>query len=128
MVDNNQFWNTQSKPALQNYKMGQNVPGSWDGIRFKAGPLNYWKAPPQTSSLLPQPVYVPQGHPLPLKHEEQPMYLPKDSMFMFGRNKASPYCKSSFSTSTGQVCTTEQQYNFIGLRRGNNKNFNDDNF
>jgi hypothetical protein len=54
--------------------------------------------------------------------------IPKDSMFAFAKNGASPNCRSDYSTSTGQVCTTLKQQSYIGEKRGNNKNFPDDSF
>ena len=73
-------------------------------------------------------LFVPQGTPLPLKNEMIYSQIPKDSMFVFAKNRASPACKSTYSTSTGQVCTTAQQQAYIGGMRGNNKNFPDDSF
>ena len=49
--------------------------------------------------------------------------LPEDSMFMFARNKASPYCNSNYSTSGGQLCTTYNQQSYVGERRGNNNTY-----
>ncbi len=41
------------------------------------------------------------------------------SMFMFANNKSSPdCCPSTFSTSTGCVCTTEDQRRFVASNRG----------
>ena len=41
------------------------------------------------------------------------------SLFPFTFNKSSPdCCPSTFSTSTGCVCTTQQQRDFISKRRG----------
>tara|TARA_B100001059_G_C17788693_1_gene558754 strand:- start:485 stop:1156 length:672 start_codon:yes stop_codon:yes gene_type:complete len=41
------------------------------------------------------------------------------SMFMFANNKSSPdCCPSTFSTSTGCVCTTEAQRKFVASNRG----------
>ena len=41
------------------------------------------------------------------------------SMFMFANNKSSPdCCPSTFSTSTGCVCTTEDQRKFVTSNRG----------
>ena len=41
------------------------------------------------------------------------------NMFMLYRNKSSPNCcPSTFSTSTGCVCTTEDQRRFVASNRG----------
>ncbi len=43
-----------------------------------------------------------------------------DSLFMFKNNQCKPSCcGSSFSCSTGCVCTTPEQRNFINTRGGN---------
>jgi len=43
------------------------------------------------------------------------------NMFMFYRNKSSPECcPSTFSTSTGCVCTTQEQRDFVNGRGNNN--------
>ena len=43
------------------------------------------------------------------------------SMFLFSNNKVSPECckSSTYSSSTGCVCTTPEQRNFINQRGGN---------
>lgn len=42
-----------------------------------------------------------------------------NSMFMFANNKSSPACcPSTFSTSTGCVCTTQAQRDYVAKRRG----------
>ena len=46
--------------------------------------------------------------------------LGPDSLFMFKNNTAKPECcGASFSCSTGCVCTTPEQRNFINTRGGN---------
>ena len=48
-------------------------------------------------------------------------------MFMFANNKSSlECCPSTYSTSTGCVCTTKEQRNFIN-KRGNNRTLTDNN-
>ena len=43
------------------------------------------------------------------------------NMFMFYRNKSSPECcPSTFSTSTGCICTTQEQRDFVNGRGNNN--------
>lgn len=49
------------------------------------------------------------------------------SLFMFAHNKSAPECcPSTYSTSTGCVCTTKAQRNFIN-QRGNNRTLTDNN-
>ena len=125
-MDNFKYLPTVGQPAPLNYKMGNGVPTSWENVNLVAGPLSRWKRPPQTGPIAKGPIFVPQGTPLPLKHEEVPMMIPKDSMFIFARNSASPFCHGTFSTSTGQVCTTPAQRRFISLKRGGNSSLNPD--
>ena len=48
-------------------------------------------------------------------------------LFMFANNKASlECCPSTYSTSTGCVCTTKEQRDFIN-KRGNNRTLTDNN-
>ena len=67
--------------------------------------------------------FVPQGTPLPLKSEETYQKIPENSMFMFARNVASPYCKSTYSTSGGQLCLGMNQIKYVGERRAGNNDF-----
>jgi len=121
---NGKYFESVNKPADVNYNMGSGVPGSYDGIKLKPAGGSDWRHSPSDNKLLEGKFFVPQGTPLPLKHEMQFMSLPKDSMFMFAKNKASPECcPSTYSTDQGCVCTTPQQRKFIGEQRGNNKNF-----
>lgn len=120
-----------NQPASVNYSMGRGIPGSWDNIMFWAGKESRWKAPPQNVPLMRGPIYVPQGTPLPLANEAVAMEPPKDSMFLFSRNQASPACcnnATTFTTSTGCVCTTPAQRRFVGVNRGGNKNYWADEF
>jgi hypothetical protein len=50
-----------------------------------------------------------------------------DNLFMFKDNQCKPgCCSSSFSCSTGCVCTTESQREFINKRGGNRSNVDAD--
>jgi hypothetical protein len=111
-----------NSPAPLNYSMADGNQFSYDNRVFKTENQPWYKRQ-QAMGLVKNPMFVPQGTPLPLKHEEQYVALPVDSMFYFAHNTASPYCRSTFSTSTGQVCTMRDQTNFIAERRGNNKNY-----
>jgi len=123
-LGNNNLLLSIDTPANVDYDMGKGVYGSYDNIRLIANPYNGWKAEPANTPLLKSDyLFVPQGTPLPLKNEMIYSQIPKDSMFVFAHNQASPVCQSSFSTSTGQVCTTANQQRYIGAERGNNKNY-----
>lgn len=112
-----------SGPAPVGYNMSQGVYGSYGGLILKPRGNSTWKAYPDETPLLKNPIFVPQGAGVPLRNEEVPVNIPDDSMFIFAKNQASPYCKSNFSTSTGQLCTNKEQRDLIGLYRGNNKSW-----
>ncbi len=111
-------------PAPIDWSMGKGIIGSYDGIKIRPPGGSRWRKNPSNVPLIKGPIFVPQGTPLPLKHEEVPADIPKDSMFIFARNIASPLCcPSTHSTSTGCVCTTPEQRSLIGARRGYNKSY-----
>ena len=87
--------------------------------------------------LEPSNLYTPQGTPFSLTPSISNTELiepssnvggdKEQSMFMFAQNKCSPgCCPSSFSCSTGCVCTTKQQRDFISTR-GSNRTLTDNN-
>lgn len=112
-----------SMPAPTNYNMSFGVQGSYGGLVLKPKGDSTWKAYPSNNSLLNNPIFVSQNGGGPLKDEVLPANIPNDSMFVFAKNRASPYCRSNFSTSTGQVCTNKAQRDLIGLQRGMNKSY-----
>ena len=115
------------QPAKLSWTMGQGVPGSLDGLIFRPNSSTSWKANPSNTAQLKSRFFVPQGWgSMPLKCEEMYQTLPNNSMFMFASNVASPYCKSTYSTFGGQVCTSDFQQRYIGERRGNNNNYTGD--
>ena len=111
------------QPANLSWNMGNGVPGSLDGIILRPGGASTWKAYPNNTPLLKGRFFVPQGAPLPLKSEETYQKIPENSMFMFARNVASPYCKSTYSTSGGQLCLGMNQIKYVGERRAGNNDF-----
>ncbi len=116
-----------NQPASLNFHMGNGVYGSYDNIYLQPGGASKWRKQPNNVPLQKNPIYVFQGTPLPLASEMKPTPIPKDSMFIFSRNVASPLCcPATFSTDRGCVCTTEQQRRFIAMGRGNNKNYPED--
>ena len=108
------------QPAPVNWNMGNGVPGSYSGLKLEP-PGSTWKAAPANPPLKKNPIMVYQGTPLPLAHEARPVNIPDDSMLIFSKNYASPYCHSSLSTDTGQICTTKWQRDYVGVARGGNK-------
>ena len=123
-LGNNNLLLSVDTPAPVDYNMGKGVYGNYDDIKLVANPYNGWKADPANTPLLKSDyLFVPQGTPLPLKNEMIYSQIPKDSMFVFSHNQASPQCVGTYSTSTGGVCTTAEQQRYIGAERGNNKNY-----
>ena len=88
-----------------NYKMGQGVPGLNVGWDLKAQ---------QSGSALPyrkQQHDTYQGTSVPLKGGQ---------LFMFAGNDFKPSCcGSTFSNSTGCMCATKEQINYVNMRGGN---------
>ena len=121
---NNDLFLTINKPAQTNYKIGDGVKGSYDGKVLKPGGVSNWRKQPNNVPLNTRPLFIPQGHQIPLTFESNAVQLPPDSMFYFANNLVSmDCCPSTYTTDRGCVCTTEQQRRFIGEQRGNNKNF-----
>ena len=120
---------TSNYSAPVNFNIGNGVLGSYDNIRFNTPCKEGWKKepcnPPQKSNYM----FLPQGTPLPLKHEMIYSELPKDSMYIFANSYASPdCCPSTFSTDRGCVCTSDSQRKYIGEQRGLNKSYDNYNF
>ena len=109
--------------APVNYSLnnGKGVLGSFDGL-FLQPPNSTWKAYPASTPEMKNPIFVQFSSGGPLKNEVVPMDLSSD-MFIFAKNRASPFCSSNYSTSNGQVCTTTAQQDLIGLYRGNNTKY-----
>lgn len=121
-VSGNSYYSVDG-PAPLNYNIGSGVYGSYSDIHFKNKKPCGWRHAPCNVPLLKKPLIY-QGTPLPLKNEMVYMPLPKDSMFVFQKNQARPECcPSTYSTSTGCVCTTSQQRKFVSITNGNNSNW-----
>jgi hypothetical protein len=113
-----------NNPAPVQWSMGRGVPGSLDGLYLYPGGASTWRKQPNNVPLLPGKMFVPMGTPVPLKCESVYQSLPENSMFYFARNVASPLCcPSTYSTSTGCVCTTPQQRALVSVLRGGNKTY-----
>jgi len=108
--------------------------GKYSNIELKYPYENDWRNNTQNLPLLKGRIYAPNGTPFPLKSSDsfQQVY-PKmgphvdgdknspQLLSMLGYNQASPSCcPSTFSTSTGCVCLTSKQSDFINGRGGNN--------
>ena len=103
-------------PAPLNYSISDGINGSYDNIVLKPKGESKFRHTPSNTKM-----FVPQGHQLPLKYEENLTNLNNNSMFIFSNNKASlECCPSTYTTSTGCVCTTPQQRKYISEERGGN--------
>jgi len=118
--------------------MGPKVqaPGSqmpYDGLRLETGNKEYWMKSPDNMAMLPNDTlytYLGSEGPIKMKISDQAALTgpPVDGvegspekMFMFANNRTSlSCCPSTFSTSTGCVCSTENQRDYVAQRGGNN--------
>lgn len=103
--------------------------GPYDGICLKTGNKEYWMKSPDNTDLIPNDKlysYLGSQGPLKMRLSDQAALIgpPIDGVtgsaekkFMFANNKASlACCPSTFSTSTGCICTTENQRDFVAGR------------
>ena len=103
--------------------------GPYDGLCLQTGNNQYWMKSPDETSLVPNDALFTylssQGPTKPVFTDNSALYGPPvdghpDSdkkMFMLANNRSSPNCcPSTFSTSTGCVCTTKNQRDFIASR------------
>ena len=82
------------------YSMGDGVKGSWESNETDTASGN------------------------PYQHLESntggPVPLPENQLFMFDQNKFTPECcPSTYSSSTGCVCASPEQMNYLNQRGGN---------
>ena len=115
--------------------MGAPVPADalnmsgYDGLCLKTGNHEYWMKSPDNTALVPNETlytYLGSEGPIKMKISDQSALTgppvdgvegSSEKMFMLANNVASPLCcPSTFSTSTGCLCTTENQRDFIAAR------------
>jgi len=136
---NQKMKKTDPIPIKGNYFVVNNNISSYDGLCINTGNKDYWKQSPDDLPLIKdKDLYTMQGHNSPLKPviaDYSSLYGPSidgdedssNKLFMFSNNLSSPACcPSTFSTSTGCLCTSKKQRDFI-ISRGNNvpANYND---
>ena len=103
--------------------------GPYDGLCMKTGNQEYWMKSPDETALVPNDglySYLSSQGPIKMKLSDQaalngpPVDGVKGSpekMFMWANNVTSPQCcPSTFSTSTGCVCSTKNQRDFVAAR------------
>ena len=101
----------------------------YDGLCLKTGNQDYWMKSPDNTSLVPNDTlytYLGSDGPPKMRLSDQSALIgpPVDGvegsdekMFMLANNVASPLCcPSTYSTSTGCICTTENQRDFVAAR------------
>ena len=117
-------------------KVGQDVfrqlpssMGPFDGLCLQTGNKEHWMKSPDNTALIPNDALFSylssQGPVKPVFTDNSALFGPPidgqdgsaKKMFMFANNRTSPNCcPGTFSTSTGCVCTTENQRDFIASR------------
>lgn len=103
--------------------------GPYDGLCLKTGNEEYWMKSPDETTLLPNDklyTYLSSQGPIKMKLSDQAALrgppidgIPgsPEKMFMWANNVTSPLCcPSTYSTSTGCLCTTKNQRDFIASR------------
>jgi hypothetical protein len=119
-------------------KVVQQMPdmmGPYDGLCLQTGNNQYWMKSPDETALVPNDALFTylssQGPTKPVFSDNSSLNGPsidghpdsEKKMFMLANNRTSPNCcPSTFSTSTGCVCTTKNQRDFIASRGGANIN------
>ena len=128
IVGNNTVSGSGAKAGVQGDPKILNM-GPYDGICLKTGNQEYWMKSPDETALVPNDglyTYLSSQGPIKMKLSDQsalngpPVDGVKGSsekMFMWANNITSPQCcPSTFSTSTGCVCSTKNQRDFIASR------------
>ena len=128
IVGNNNVGGGGAKPSPQDKAKILNM-GPYDGICLKTGNEEYWMKSPDESALVPNDglyTYLSSQGPIKMKLSDQSALTgppidgvdgSKKKMFMWANNVTSPLCcPSTYSTSTGCLCTTKNQRDFIAAR------------
>lgn len=128
LVGNNTVDDNGAKPGKKISPKYVNT-GPYDGLCLKTGNKEYWMKSPDETSLVPNEglyTYLSSQGPIKMKLSDQaalrgpPVDGVKGSpekMFMWANNVTSPLCcPSTYSTSTGCVCSTKNQRDFIAAR------------
>jgi hypothetical protein len=119
----------ENAPKIMNQK--PDMMGPYDGLCLQTGNKQAWMKTPDETALVPNDALFTylssQGPTKPVFTDNSSLNGPSvdghpDSdkkMFMLANNRTSPNCcPSTFSTSTGCVCTTKNQRDFVASRGG----------
>ena len=123
-----------SKAASMPVRKLPSAMGPYDGLCLQTGNKEYWMSSPDNVQLVPNDaLYAYLGSQGPLKPvfsdntaltgppiEGDASSDPKKMFILANNRTSSNCCPGTFSTSTGCVCTTEKQRDYIASR-GNNK-------
>jgi hypothetical protein len=133
IVANNTVKNDGSEPGKLTKASIINM-GPYDGLCLKSGGEEYWMKSPQNTPLVPNDklyTYLSNQGPVKMSKTDNSKLIgpPVDGvkgspekMFMWANNVTSPLCcPSTFSSSTGCVCSTKNQRDFINGRGMINK-------
>ena len=128
IVGNNTVTAGGAKPGLMGDAKILNM-GPYDGVCLKTGNQEYWMKSPDEAALVPNDglySYLSSQGPVKMKLSDQSALIgpPVDGvkgsaekMFMWANNVSSPHCcPSTFTTSTGCICSTKNQRDFIAAR------------
>jgi len=120
-------------PMLTKMENFTNYQGSTAGRKYETKCNDKWRKEPCNLALNDSMGLVTQGSSVPLQSVDSPLsdehstfpsvdgVSDKNSMFMFAYNKSSPdCCPSTYTTSTGCVCTNLDQRKYLN-NRGNNR-------
>ena len=119
----------ENAPKIMNQK--PDMMGPYDGLCLQTGNKQAWMKTPDETALVPNDALFTylssQGPTKPVFTDNSALHGPSvdghpDSdkkLFMLANNRTSPNCcPSTFSTSTGCVCTTKNQRDFVASRGG----------
>ena len=119
-------------PIKNNPDLVYNNVSSYDGLCLTTGNKEFWSHSPNNVPLInDKSLYTIMGHTTsnkPVMSDPSSLSGPSldgtdntpNKLFMFSNNASSPNCcPSTFSTSTGCLCTTDKQRDFVASR-GNN--------
>jgi len=129
-INDNVSGNTVSDIEKAKEKLSDNLKmGKYDALCLKTGNKEYWMKSPDNTELIPNDnlySFLGSQGPVKMSLSDQAKLIgpPVDGKegspeknFMLANNVASPACcPSTFSTSTGCVCTTKDQRDFITSR------------
>ena len=128
IIGNNTVSGGGAKPGDLDDRGVENM-GSYDGLILNTGNEECWLKSPTETPLVPNDglySYLSSQGPIKMKLSDQAALIgpPVDGvkgspekMFMLANNVTSPQCcPSTFSTSTGCLCTTKNQRDFVAAR------------